>query len=125
MARKGKKYKILIVDDEDEIRDMIKRILRFSAFEVLEAKDGREAIDLVKSIRPDLITLDLMMPEIDGIKVCQQLKTDDATRNIPIIVLTVAGNRARAMEAGADYYLNKLFTIEEFVKVVNRFVQPN
>ena len=116
------KYKILVVDDEDEVREMLRRILRFSDFQVIEARDGQEAVDMAHSEKPDLITLDIMMPGKDGVRVCEELKQDEATRQIPILVVTVAGNRKRAMNAGADYYMNKLFSIDEFVGVVKNLI---
>jgi two-component system response regulator ResD len=114
--------KVLVVDDEDDVRDMIRRILRFSSYEVVEARDGAEAMDKAVVEKPDLITLDIMMPGKDGIRLCEELKQKPETRHIPIMILTVAGSRRRVLAAGADMYMNKLFSIDEFVSAVDLLV---
>lgn len=114
--------KILVVDDEEDVREMIHRILRFSSYEVIEARDGAEAMELAKSHKPDLITLDVMMPGKDGLKLCEELKSLPETQHIPIMVLTVAANKRRVLSAGADMYMNKLFSIDEFVSAVDSLV---
>ncbi|NUM79792.1 response regulator transcription factor [bacterium] len=118
----SKDYKVLVVDDEDEVREMIRRILRFSNYQVIEARDGDEGLQKAVDEKPDLITLDIMMPGKDGFRLCAELKQHAATKHIPVVVLTVAGSRKKAMNAGADYYMNKLFSIDEFVKVINHLV---
>ncbi len=118
-----KTHKILVIDDEDEVREMIRRILRFSSYEVIEARNGNEGYDMALSAKPDLITLDIMMPGKDGFTLCEELKRNPKTKAIPVIVLTVAASRRKAMKVGADYYMNKLFSIDEFVKVINRLIQ--
>ncbi|MCB0833442.1 MAG: response regulator [Bacteroidetes bacterium] len=115
---------ILVVDDEDEVREMMRRILRFSAFNVLEAREADEGLALALKHKPDLITLDIMMPGRDGIRLCGELKSNELTKDIPVVVVTVAGSRTKAMEAGADYYMNKLFSIDEFVRVVRGLIKP-
>ncbi|KAB2880207.1 response regulator [bacterium] len=115
-------HTIMIVDDEDEVREMIRRILRFSQFNVIEARDGNEGMEMALSHQPDLITLDIMMPGKDGIKMCEELKANPLTKHIPVIVLTVAGNRKKVMNAGADHYMNKLFSIDEFIKVIHKLL---
>jgi DNA-binding response OmpR family regulator len=116
-------YTVLVIDDEDEVREMIRRILRFSSYTVIEARDGFEGMKMALEQKPDLITLDIMMPGKDGFKLCEELKRNPATRNIPVVVLTVAGSRRKAMNVGADYYLNKLFSIDEFTKVIDHLVK--
>lgn len=119
----AKTHKVLVIDDEDEVREMIRRILRFSAYEVVEARDGNEGYQVALTENPDLITLDIMMPGKNGFTLCEELKRNPKTRHIPIIVLTVAASRRRAMNVGADYYMNKLFSVDEFVKVIDRLIQ--
>ncbi len=116
-------YTVLVIDDEDEVREMIRRILRFSSYSVIEARDGFEGMKMALEQKPDLITLDIMMPGKDGFKLCEELKKNQATRHIPVVVLTVAGSRRKAMNVGADYYLNKLFSIDEFTKVIDHLVK--
>ena len=117
-----KTHTILVVDDEDEVREMIRRILRLSSYHVIEARDGIEALEMALAQRPDLITLDIMMPRKDGIRLCEELKAHKDTKHIPVVVLTAVGNRKKVMDAGADHYMNKLFSIDEFVKVVDRLI---
>ncbi len=115
-------YKILIVDDEDEVRDMLRRILRFSSYDVIEARDGHEGLKMAISEKPDLITVDVMMPGKDGLTLCEELKKHKDTCNIPVVVVTVTSNRKKALAAGADYFMNKLFSIDEFVGVVSNLL---
>jgi len=84
----GEKPRILVVDDETANREWLKRILEPAGFAVIQAKGGREAIDLAKSRKPDLVLLDLMMPEVTGFDVVEALRADDATKSTPIMVLT-------------------------------------
>ena len=80
--------KILIVDDEPEIRELLKMRFEANGFECLTAKDGREAIEIARKEKPSLIILDLIMPNLDGIQAHKILKTDSATKHIPIIAYT-------------------------------------
>jgi DNA-binding response OmpR family regulator len=84
----GEKPRILVVDDEAANRDWLKRILEPAGFAVIQARGGREAIELAKSRKPDLVMLDLMMPEVTGFDVVEALRADDATKSTPIMVLT-------------------------------------
>jgi DNA-binding response OmpR family regulator len=118
----SKTHTILVVDDEDEVREMIRRILRLSSYNVIEARDGIEALEMALAHQPDLITLDIMMPRKDGIRLCEELKAHKDTKHIPVLVLTVAANRKKVMDAGADHFMNKLFAIDEFVEVVDRLI---
>jgi len=101
---------ILIVEDNEMNRDMLSRRLARKGFEVSIAVDGREGLEKTAADRPDLVLLDMSLPEIDGWEVARQLKADEATRAIPVIALTahaMAGDRERAMEAGCDDYDTK------------------
>jgi len=86
--KSGQKPRILVVDDEAANRDWLKRILEPAGFTVILARGGREAIDLTKSRKPDLVMLDLMMPEVTGFDVVEALRADAATKSTPIMVLT-------------------------------------
>ena len=106
------KKRVLIADDEPSIRTVVARILE-QDYVVLEATNGREAVDIAGRERPDAILMDLMMPEVDGYTACSQIKADQATKMIPIIILTAVGhefNRKFATEMGADAYITKPFT---------------
>ena len=107
-----KKYKIMVVDDEPDIVKLVKISLEMANFEVVEAFGGQEALDKVQAAQPDLILLDIMMPDINGFQVCEKIKADPATKHIPVILLTAKGQRGDAeqgLNAGADDYIIKPF----------------
>lgn len=107
----NKKYKILIVEDEISLRLVYSEYLSMEGFEILQAKDGGEAIDLVKENSDiDLILLDLMIPKVDGIKVLEILRSNPKNKNIKIFIMTVLSRKKvikEAFELGADGYLIK------------------
>lgn len=121
-----KKNKILVIEDEPDLREGIRVILERGNYEVIVAADGKEGLDKARKEYPDLIVLDLMMPKVDGYKVCRLLKFDSRFRQIPIIVFTVRAEKEdekMAYDAGADAYLTKtpeskalLDKIEELLK---------
>ena len=99
--------KILIVEDNEFNRDMLSRRLLRKGFEVLVAEDGNSGIQLARTAHPDIILMDVSLPDIDGLEVTRQLKGDEKTRSIPIIVITahaMVGDRQQSLEAGADDY---------------------
>ena len=109
-----KPKKILIVDDEADMRVMFSTRLEISNFEVIEAEDGEEGLEKAKKEKPDLIVLDLMLPKINGFEVCRMLKFDDADKDIPIIVLSALSQqneREKAAQCGADAYFIKPFDL--------------
>ena len=101
---------ILIVDDEEDIRELISvNLLREQNYTITEAVDGLEALDKARSDRPDLIILDLMLPEMDGLTVFKNIREDVRRQNIPIIMLTALGRleeKLEGLEIGADDYLD-------------------
>ena len=106
------KKKILVVDDEAELVKAIKIRLELAGFEVFAAYDGHEALEKVRQNQPDLIILDLMLPKIDGFKVCRMLKFDEKYKNIPIVMLTARAQESdekMGEEVGADGYIMKPF----------------
>lgn len=119
-------YRILVVDDEPAVTDLLAYNLRKALYEVLIAADGREALRLSKACRPDLILLDLMIPEVDGLDVCRELRK---TSTIPIIMITARGeeiDRVVGLELGADDYVTKPFSVRELlarIKAVLRRTQ--
>lgn len=110
MKKVKMKKRILVVDDEKDIVDILKYNLeRESEFEVLTANNGRDALEIAESI-PDLILLDIMMPELNGFEVCKQLKSNSDTSRIPVIFLTAKENEIDeilGLEIGADDYISK------------------
>ena len=106
---------VLVVDDEKNIVQLARLYLNKEGYEVESAYDGLEALKMAKSVRPDLIILDLMMPEMDGLEVCRELRK---TSNVPIIMLTAKGDdidRIVGLEIGADDYMTKPFNPRELV----------
>lgn len=109
---------ILIVDDEKDIAELISYNLEKEGFSVLKAYDGREALRIIKAKKPDLIILDLMLPEISGLDICRSVRHDQETTAIPIIMLTAKGDdvdKIVGLEMGADDYVTKPFSIKELI----------
>lgn len=110
--------KILVVDDEPNILTLLKMNLEMNRYEVVTAETGQAAIDMAVREKPDLILLDLMLPDIDGTSVCQRIRTAPDTRVIPIIMLTAKTDEMDmivGLEVGADDYITKPFSIREVV----------
>jgi CheY-like chemotaxis protein/pSer/pThr/pTyr-binding forkhead associated (FHA) protein/CRP-like cAMP-binding protein len=106
--------KVLVVDDEAPIRGVLREYLGDAGYQVVEAANGAEALVLAEQERPDLIILDIRMPELDGVTTCKRLKASKKTYSIPIIIATAYGDTlAEALEAGADDFVNKPFQLEE------------
>ena len=100
-------YKILIADDEPEIRDLLRLYLENEQYEVMEAEDGQQALDLLRSRKPDLCVLDIMMPKMDGYHVLQELRKES---NIPVLILSAKdadSEKILGPNLGADDYLSK------------------
>ncbi len=120
-----KKACILVVDDEQYIRLLARRLLS-DKFTVLEGSDGAEAVDMARKHKPDLILLDIMMPNVDGYNACSTIKQDQSTRSIPVVMLTGIGyelNKKLAKEMGADGYITKPFTLEELLDPIGKFLE--
>jgi CheY-like chemotaxis protein len=118
------KQKILIADDEPGVRLLVNRLLE-EEYIVLEAADGEEAIDIAKGQQPALVLLDLMMPKMDGYAACLSIKADQATKGIPVVILTAVGhelNKKYAEEMGADGYITKPFTRESLLEEMRRLL---
>lgn len=117
---------ILIVDDSPENRLLLSSQLEMQGYEILQAEDGHEGIEMARRDQPDLILLDVMMPGINGFTVCRQLKADDATRGIPIIMVTALREvqyRIEGIEAGADEFLSRPHHREELLLRVKALLQ--
>jgi DNA-binding response OmpR family regulator len=116
--------RILCVEDEQEMIDLIRLILGRRGFDVKGAAGGTEGLRMVREQLPDLVLLDLMMPDMDGWEVYQQMKADDKTRNIPVIVVTAKAqniDRVLAMHiAKVDDYITKPFSPQELLMSVER-----
>jgi DNA-binding response OmpR family regulator len=120
--------KILVVDDEPAVTDLLAYNLRKAGYEVLTAPDGREALSKARDCAPDLIVLDLMLPGVQGLDVCRELRK---TSDVPIIMVTALGeeiDRVVGLELGADDYIAKPFSVREVLArikaVLRRAAQP-
>lgn len=110
--------KILVVDDEPDAVELVEFNLKNAGFEVITAAGGSEALKKARSTLPDLILLDLMIPEVDGLEVCKLLRRDAATAGIPILMLTAKAaeiDRVLGLELGADDYVTKPFSPRELM----------
>lgn len=110
--------RILIVDDEEDLLQLMAFNLESAGFQVVTARNGRDALHHARSARPDLILLDLMLPDVQGTEVCRTLKADEQTRQIPVIMVTARGeeiDRVVGFELGADDYVVKPFSPRELV----------
>ena len=117
------KKKVVIVDDELYIRRLVSNALR-REYTVLEASDGEEALDIIHTWKPDLILMDVLMPNLDGYTACYEIKKDEATRAIPVVMLTGIGhelNKKLAQELGADGYITKPFNLQTLLDTVKHY----
>ncbi len=115
--------KILVVDDERHIVRLVQVNLQKDGYDVSTASNGREAIEQAQENRPDLIVMDVMMPEMDGFEALKHLKEDPKTEDIPVIMLTAKAQDAdvfRGWQSGADLYLTKPFNPTELLSFVKR-----
>lgn len=117
---------ILVVEDERDILDLVDFNLRQAGYKVLKASDGTEGLRLAQSESPDLVVLDLMLPGVEGKEICRRLRRDQATRHMPILMLTALASetdRIIGFELGADDYLTKPFSVRELVLRVNAILR--
>ena len=117
--------KILIVHDEKDIVETLKFILESEGYDCVVAYDGEEALSLAKNENPDLIVLDVMLPKINGYKVCRLLKFDSKYKHIPILMVTArtqAEDKIIGEETGANEYITKPFDIETITTLVKQYL---
>ncbi len=113
--------KILVADDEPNIVISLEYLLRREGYAVLVARDGQEALDTINMERPDLVLLDVMMPKKTGFEVCQEVRANEALKDIKILMLTAKGRDtdiAKGMALGADAYMTKPFATRDLVQKV-------
>jgi two-component system, cell cycle response regulator DivK len=120
------KQRVLLVEDNEDNFDLVNFLLERAGYEVIPAHDGRMGLDLARSAHPDLILMDLSLPEVDGWAAAKELKADPKTVNIPLFALTahtLPGDRKRALEAGFDGYLSKPINVMGFAQTVSDALQ--
>lgn len=124
MEQSGEK-KILIVDDEPSVRSLVKKLLG-KKYTILEASDGKEAVSMALSHQPDLILMDILMPKMDGLTACYTIKMNQATKSIPVIMLTAVDyelNKKLSQDVmGAHGYITKPFSSQELMDAVGQFM---
>ena len=119
--------RILVVEDQEDNRRIVRDLLSSVGYELIEAHDGEAGIQLAKEHRPDLILMDIQLPRIDGYEATRQIKADPALRDIPIIVVTsyaLSGDDKKAAAAGADAYVAKPFSPRQLLAKIQQFLTP-
>ena len=120
------KIRLLLVDDEPDLVQMVSVRLKAAGYEIATAYDGQEALEKVRQAQPDLMILDLMLPKLDGYKVCRLLKFDERTRVIPILIFTARAqveDVTLATECGADAYLTKPFEAKALLAKIQELLE--
>lgn len=118
-------HKILIADDEPNILISLEYLMKREGFDVSVARDGQEAVDAIRAVRPDLVLLDVMMPKKTGFEVLQEVRADDGLTQISIILLTAKGrdtDQTKGLALGADAYMTKPFSTRELVEKVRELL---
>jgi two-component system phosphate regulon response regulator PhoB len=120
-------HRVLIVEDQTDIRKLIRMTLEFEDFEIHEASDGASGLGRARAIKPDILLLDVMMPgEMDGLQVCRHIKQEPTTRHMKVVLLTARGqarDREAGQQAGADEYLVKPFSPLQLLETIERLLQ--
>ena len=119
------KKKILIVEDEPSILKLSSILLALKGYEVKGVGDGQAALDSVSTMKPDLVLLDIMIPKIDGLEVCRQIKANEATSHIAVVMLTAKKSNedlVKGKQAGADGYITKPFKSAMVIETIQRFL---
>ena len=117
---------ILVVEDNEKNMKLFRDVLDASGYRTLEAATGERAVELVFEHRPDLVLMDIQLPDIDGIEALSRLRADDRTASVPVLALTaqaMEGDRERFLAAGFDGYLSKPVDIAEFVATIKRYCE--
>jgi len=120
------KKKVLIVDDEPNVRRLSRTILS-KKFDIVEAEDGKQAVEIANIQNPDVILMDMMMPRMDGLTACHVIKNDPATKSIPVIMVTAIGfelNIKLSQHMGASAYITKPFAPKDLFDKIDQFLQP-
>lgn len=124
--KEGSLKKILVVEDDQDNREMVIKVLKHNGYGAIEAVDGEEAVEKARAENPDLILLDLYIPKMDGYEVTRRLKGDQGLQHIPIIALTahaMKGNREEALAAGCDGYIAKPINVRELPQQIDHFLR--
>jgi DNA-binding response OmpR family regulator len=118
--------RIMIVDDDPQIRSLVWMMLKRAGHIPLEAQDGETALEEIRKERPDLVLLDIMMPGMDGWEVCKRIKSNGLTRDIPVAMFTVKSaeeDERKSFECGADAHLTKLLNMRELLETIESLIK--
>ncbi len=118
---------ILIVEDNELNMKLFNDILQAHGYNTLQARDGRLVIDLTRKNRPDLILMDIQLPEISGLEIAKMLKADDDLRDIPVVAVTafaMKGDEQKIRNGGCDGYIAKPISVANFLQTVSKFLEP-
>jgi twitching motility two-component system response regulator PilG len=119
--------RILIVEDEESLLKLESILLTSKGYQVYGATDGRSALEELKRIMPDLVLLDIMLPELDGFEVCRQIKENPETCHVPVVMLSARKNRQdveRGAQVGADAYVTKPFKSAKVMEIIESLLHP-
>ncbi|MGW7497911.1 response regulator [Streptomyces luteogriseus] len=121
----GVSGRVLVVDDNKVIRQLIRVNLELEGLEVVTAADGAECLDVVHQVRPDVVTLDVVMPRLDGLRTAARLRADPRTRDMPLAIVSACGHPEieAGLEVGVDAFLSKPFEPTELVRIVSQLVE--
>jgi CheY-like chemotaxis protein len=117
---------ILVVEDNDKSRKLVRDVLMFKGYEIVEAETGEEGVRLAQERRPSLILMDIRLPGIDGIQALGRLRAEVATREIPVMAMTasaMAGDRKRVLDAGFDAFQSKPINLKDFLAAVEQLLE--
>jgi two-component system cell cycle response regulator DivK len=120
------KKTILIVEDNDLNLKLFRDLLTANGYETRETKDGLEAVALTRNIQPDLILMDIQLPEISGLDITRTIKNDESLKHIPIIAVTafaMKDDEEKILKAGCEAYISKPISIEHFIGTVRKFIE--
>jgi CheY-like chemotaxis protein len=114
---------VLVAEDHEDSRDALRTLLEAYGYDVVEAADGRQAVDLARATRPDLVLMDLMMPRVDGFQATRELRADPATARVRIVAVTaLEGARPRVLEAGCDDMVAKPIDVRKLLQRMTEWV---
>ena len=118
--------RVLLVEDQEDNRVLARKLLERAGFQVTEAVNGREALEQAAALKPDLILLDISLPEVDGHTVARTLRATPALKHLLVVALTahaMAGDQAKALEAGCDEFMTKPIDVPSFIPTIRRLLE--
>jgi signal transduction histidine kinase len=119
----GATPRVLVIEDDPSALELLRKVIEADGMEVVVASGGAEGLDLARRVRPSVVTLDLLMPQVDGWQVLAELKADPATRAIPVVIVSCMDRREEGLRRGADAYAVKPIEREEFIRTLRRLIE--